>query len=324
MSEYRKFVVLTAAVLITLSSCCHADTTGSLPNKVVAATPSPARTDKGINKRNYYKRLEHLKYRDEETGKTMEAGESVTTRLIDEAILLELAEKESVMPTDKQVDERVAQAKREPDFDKTLQRSGYSMDDVRWFMTIEQALFNIQTKNVIVGEAEVRDYYVKNKDSQFIKPERVDVAAIFAKNRADIDKALKMLDGGADFGAVAKKMSCEPNSAKDEGKLPKPVVRGDKNIPLAIQDIIFSVATGKYTQPISDGEGGFAIMKVLKHDKAVVQQFDDVKYTIRQRLMVAEGMQRHIDVKEMAEKFKETPAVKAEIERYKKILTSDK
>lgn len=325
MHKYATRAILVLIVSMMVSAFCYADATDKTANGssgASVANPSPTVLNSRMTRENYYKRLENLPYKDPQTGQSLLAGQAVLTRLIDEQLILELADIEKVSPTENQVNERLAQADRSGNLDLKLKQLGYSNDQFRDMLTVEQALFNLQTKGVKIDPGEVKAYYEQNQDTLFTQPEQVEVAAIFLKDKAASDKAMKMLKAGTDFGSVAKNLSTDKNSAANGGILPAPIIRGDKRLPVAVQNILFSTKKGEYTKSISDNTGGFAIFKVMNILKPTIQKFEDVKYQLTQQLAINKGMQMKIDVQAQLAEYKKKPEVKAEIEKYRQMLLS--
>ena len=270
-----------------------------------------------ISKQEYYNRLERLPYRDPQTGQSMDAGQAVLAQLIDEVLLQRMAEIEKIPPTDAQINERMAQAKKAPNFATELKRSGYTQDQVKEMLRVKQALYNLQTKDVKVDPGEIKAYYKQNVAAQFTQPENVEVAAIFAKDKTTADRAMKLLAGKTEFGTVAMNLSSDKNSAASGGLLPLPISRGDRRIPVSVQNVLFATKKGAYTQPIYDNAGGWAIFKIINHNNQAVRKFDEVKYLIGQSIAVNKGLQKKIDVQADLMKFRKKADIKVEIERYK-------
>ena len=275
-----------------------------------------------ITRKEYYDRLERLPYTDPQTKQSVEAGVLVLQRLISEEMILRLAEKEGVAPTDQQIKDRIAQSSKQPGFAQNMQNSGITKDQFRELMRVEQAAFNLQTKGAKVPPAQVRAFYDKNRATVFTIPEQVQLAGIFVNSKAEADNAMTMLKKEVAFGTVAQALSKHP-SAKTGGRL-SPLARGDKGVPEYVQKPIFSTPRNKWTAPISDGRGGFVIFQVLQHLPQRTRAFKDVESMIRDRMMLEQGVQKNADLDEKMTKFREAAKIDVSIERYKKILVPEK
>jgi len=273
-----------------------------------------------ITRQEYYDRLERMPYTDPATNQQNEAGASVLDRLITEELILRLAEKDKVGPTEQQVKERMEQTMKTPGFAAQMKASGFSKEQFKERMQVEQAAFNIQTKGVVVTKKESRDFYEKNKDlPPFTTQEQATVGALFLANKADTEKAQTLLKKGVDFGTVASMLSTDPVSSKQGGRVGRPIIRGDKYIPVEIQDIIFKTKTNSYTDPIPAGTGA-VIFKVFLHRPKKTQPFSEFEYLIRQRLSIEKGVAKQIDINKQLEAFRKTAKIDVAIERYKRFI----
>ncbi|MHB0912574.1 MAG: peptidyl-prolyl cis-trans isomerase [Armatimonadota bacterium] len=272
-----------------------------------------------ITRDEYCDRLERMRVPAGPGGQTAEAGALVLQRLIDETLVVKLAESEKVGPTNRQVDDRMAEVKRQPGFKERLRQSGLSTEQFKQMLKVEQAVFNLQTKDIKVTDKEVRGYYDKNKAAKFTVPEHLQVSVIVAKNQADANKAMTMLKKGVKFSTVVNTISADPASAGQGGRIP-PITRDDKRFPSSILSKLFNTPEGKTTEPIAIGKGASVIFGVDKHNNRRVIPFRDRKYAIRQELMIKKGMEKGNNVDEMLAKFRDKAKINVRIDRYKDIL----
>lgn len=266
-----------------------------------------------ISREEYCNRLERMPMGNQNA--QVEAGMIVLRDLINEELLLRLAEKEKCAPTDTQVNERYAQMQKQPQFAAKMRESGLSKDQAKDLVRILQAHFNLLTRGIIISEKEVKDYYDQYKNTQFTIPENADVAAIFCEKEADANKAMQLLKEGVEFSTVAKQLSSDPGSKESGGRLGRPVYTKDPVLPEKVWKTVLVTKKGEYTQPIAD-ESGFAIFKVIRHNPQKVQTFEEVKF------MLWDGMQRERgakkwDVDSELNKFRESADIKIMIERYR-------
>ncbi len=275
-----------------------------------------------ITRKEYYDALERLPYADQaQGGQTTEAGALVLNRLITEELLLRMADKDKVAPTEDQIKERIAQAMKQPNFAANMKNNGITKEVLKERMRVEQAAFNLQTKGVTVTDDEVKKIYKANLTTAFTIPEQVSLAGIFVPTKAEADKAINLLKQGVEFGTVARTMS-KHESAKQDGRL-LPLPRGAKGIPTAVQDVLFSTPKGQWTKPMDAG-GMWVIFQVIQHMPQKVQKLEDVQSTIRDRMMLQKGMMKNTNLNEELAKFRETAKVDVMIERYKAIINPAK
>lgn len=275
-----------------------------------------------ITEDEYYSRLEHLPVPGP-NGQKMEAGVAVLQRLIDEELVVRLAESKGVAATDQQVEERYAQMKKSPNFKNQLKESGITTDQVKQMLKVEQAAFNLQTRGVKVSDSDVNDYYNTHLQTQFTQPEHAYVAIIVSKNRAEADKAYEML-AKVPFDTVARSVSIDATKSNG-GKFPTAIVRGDKNVSKGVQDAIFNTPVNKYTKPLPFPKGQYVIFQVIQHNQKETKKLDsDLKYTIRQTLMIQKGMVRKNNLQQDLADFRKSAQIQVFINRYKEQLTQKK
>ncbi|MBP6965443.1 MAG: peptidyl-prolyl cis-trans isomerase [Armatimonadetes bacterium] len=266
-----------------------------------------------ISRQEYYDRLERMPMGNPPM--QVEAGVVVLRDLINEELLIRLAEKEKVPPTNAQVDERYKQMEKQPQFMAKMKESGLTKDQAKDLVRILQAHFNLMTRGIKVTDEEVKKYYEANKDKQFTIPENAEVAAIFCENKATADKAMNLLKQNVDFATVAKQLSSDPNSKDRGGRLGRPVYVNDQGLPEAVWKKVLATKKGAYTEPIAD-QTGFVIFKVIRQNPKKVQKFEEVKFLLWDGMMREKGGQKwNVDAE--LNKFRETADVKIMIDRYR-------
>jgi len=147
-------------------------------------------------------------------------------------------------------------------------------------LSAREALAQSLLEKVIDERAteEVMEKWYQDHLVQFTQSE-VDVSHILVDtaDKALIEKLKKQLDGGADFGALAKKFSKDPGSKDKAGKLGK-ISRG-RTVP-PFEKAAFSTPKGKISEPVQTQFGWHLI---LVHDKISNQQpLSEVKEQVKQ------------------------------------------
>ena len=191
--------------------------------------------------------------------------------------------------TDKQVDERLAQIKKqyfagdEKKYAKQLADQGLTDKQVRVDLSsqlISEGIFKEVTKDVKVTDKDVSGYYDENK-ATYSQPESRDVRHILVKTKALADDIYGQLAGGGDFTALAKKYSEDPGSKDQGGKLT--VARGQTVAPF--DQTAFLLKVGTISHPVKT-EYGYHIIEPLSEIKPAKQTpLKDVKDSIRQQLL---------------------------------------
>jgi len=276
-----------------------------------------------ISRDEYISRLE-LTQVPTQTGQQMDAGAYVLQRMIDDELILQLAESKGVKPTTDQIDKRIAEAKRQnKNLDKILKEKDISLEQFRQIETFQQAVFNLRTKNIKVEDKEVKAYYDQHKQDIYNVPEQRQLAVIIAKSKEDADKAESMLNKGVQFATVARNVSIDKGTAANGGQLPMPIAKGQRGLPPVLaksESAIFSTSDKKFTQPVDIGQGAYAIWQVLQINPAKTIDFKDAEYQIREQLALQKGAERNNDIGADLEKFRKSAKIDISVERYKKLL----
>jgi len=108
------------------------------------------------------------------------------------------------------------------------------------------------------SEAEVQDWFEAHRD-ELRRPERVELAQILTSDRITAERARREIAGGADFAAVAQRLSEDP--AADSGGQHGVFARED--LPTAFADIVFQLPEGGLSEVIA-ADYGFHVFRVLR------------------------------------------------------------
>jgi foldase protein PrsA len=141
----------------------------------------------------------------------------------------------------------------------------------------------IVDKNITVSDEDILAYYLDVADG-LVMPAQARVAWIVTTDKASADKAKARLDGGEDFGTVAKDLS-EDDSTKDlGGEVDGVIVQGATALPAAIMSAIFSQEDGTYSDVITV-ESNHLIVKTIEKLESSELTFEEVKPYIEKSLL---------------------------------------
>jgi foldase protein PrsA len=222
--------------------------------------------------------------------------------LVEEIKLEQAAEELGVEVTDKDVDklenetiESKFDGKRAA-YEKALEKAGYTAEQYRRtafrFAVLSSKVFDEVTKDVEVTDDEVFGYYTSNQ-SQYGTPESREVRHIlvaeknedgsvdFAASKKKADELYAQLEGGADFAALAKKVSADTGSAANGGKL---TIKRGETVP-EFDKTAFDLDTSEISKPVKTTYGYHIIEPLADATKATVQPFAKVKAAIRTTLL---------------------------------------
>jgi foldase protein PrsA len=208
--------------------------------------------------------------------------------LVQRAEFAQKAKDLDVEITDKQIDDRLDQIKKQyfggndKKYRTQLKQQGLTEQQVRddiQAQLVSEAIFKKVTEGVKVTDPDVKKYYDDHK-TQYGVPEQREIAHILVKNKAQADKLYNEIQNGANFAALAKKYSQDPGSKNQGGKLT--ISKGQTVAPF--DQTAFLMRTGQVSHPVKT-EFGYHIIKALGPIKAArTTPFSEVKDSIRQQL----------------------------------------
>ncbi len=212
--------------------------------------------------------------------------------LLDQIWISGEAEELGVKVTNKQVEEELAQIKKQSfpspsAYQKFLKESKFTEEDVNDRVELQVLITAI--KEQVSSEAptpsssEVKSYYETEKAKQFTEKESRDVRIIVNEDKAKVDAAKKALEkdhSPAGWKAAATKYSADPTS-KAKGGLQAGVTEEFLQEPL--KKAIFGSATGELVGP-DKYEKNYILLEVVKLNPAKVKKLPEVKAQIEETL----------------------------------------
>jgi foldase protein PrsA len=222
--------------------------------------------------------------------------------LVQRAQFEQKANELDVEVTDKQVDDRLKQIKKqyfagnEKRYEKQLKQQGLSDEQVRRDIRaqlIQEGIFKKVTDEVKVSDKDIQAYYDKNK-AQYGTPESRDVRHILIPTKKLADQLHKRIKAGEDFAKLAKKYSKDPGSKDQGGKLT--VSRGQTVEPF--DKAAFDLKKNALSQPIKTQYGYHLIEPLSDVKPAKTTSLKQVKESIKQQLLQTkknEAMTKWVD-----------------------------
>jgi foldase protein PrsA len=220
------------------------------------------------------------------------------------------ADKQGVKVSSKEVqkqfqDQKKQSFQKEADYQKFLQNSGMTEQDLLFRVKLDVISNDVRTK-VLKGkdkvtDAQVASYYNKNKQ-RFAQPERRDLLVVLTRTKAKAEAAKKALDSGQSWKSVAKKYSIDEASKAQGGKLPG-VAKGQQE--KAFDSAIFGAPKGKIVGPVKT-QFGYYVFNVQKVTPASQQSLAQTKETIR-NLLKSQTQQKALNdfVKQFRKDYKD-------------------
>jgi parvulin-like peptidyl-prolyl isomerase len=208
--------------------------------------------------------------------------------LVQQAELEQKAKGLGVVITDKDVDARLKQIKKqyfggsETKYQAQLKSQGLTEPQIKQDLRsqiLSEKLYAKVTSDVKVTDADIKKYYTEHK-SDYSQAESRDVRHILVNNKKLADSLYTQLKGGADFAKLAKKFSKDPGSAANGGKLT--VSKGQTVA--AFDKEAFALKTNEISKPVHT-QYGWHIIQALSAVKGAKQTpLASVKASIKQQL----------------------------------------
>jgi len=224
--------------------------------------------------------------------------DSVLQTLIQGDWIIGEAKEQGITVDDKAVDKQFNTLKKqqfpkEADYQKFLKQSGLTEADLKANVRLQLLTNKLRTKIVSgkskITAAAIAAYYNKNK-ATFGQPEHRSLRIVLNKNKAQVEKALKALRGGASWKSVAKKYSTDPTSKNNGGELAS-VTKGQEDP--GLDKAVFSAKKNQLEGPIKTNFG-YYLFTVTGITKAVQQSLAQATPSIKQ-ILQSQGQQTKLN-----------------------------
>jgi parvulin-like peptidyl-prolyl isomerase len=199
------------------------------------------------------------------------------------------AKEMDVEVSDKQVDERLEQLKKQfyggddKKFKASLKKLLLTEDQVKKDVRaqlLEEQLYKKVTEDLKVSDKEIEDFYNKNK-SQYQQAATREVRHILVKTKKKADQLHTQLQAGGSFANLAKTFSEDPGSKNQGGKL---TVSKGQTVP-PFDKAAFSLKKNQLSEPIKTQYGWHIIQPLSEVKKAQTTPLPQVKEAIKQQLL---------------------------------------
>ena len=134
-----------------------------------------------------------------------------------------------------------------------------------------------------VEEDDLKNFYEAHK-ADYEQKEAVRVSLIEAVNKEAADKIFKELKSGKDFSAYAREISLNKNTAKDGGRFPNWVRKGEDDLgigsPEAVAKALFSAKKGELLEPVQAGDSWY-VFRIDETRAAQPTTYDEAKDRVK-------------------------------------------
>ncbi|WP_042453864.1 peptidyl-prolyl cis-trans isomerase [Neobacillus dielmonensis] len=206
-------------------------------------------------------------------------GKDVLKEMVDQKVVQELADKYHIKAADSEVDReyRLLQATNNSFNQKNFPSEKKWKEQIKNSLLLEEIL----TKDAIVSEKEIKNYYEKNKDLYNV-PEAYRLSHIVVKTKQEAEKTLKELKQGSSFQALAMERSIDEFSANEGGNIGY-ITSEDELYPSSYITTAKKLKKGAYGGPIKTDQG-YAIVKLEGKISGKTYSFKEVKNQIRRQI----------------------------------------
>jgi foldase protein PrsA len=206
-------------------------------------------------------------------------GKDVLKDMIDQQVIKNMAEKYKIQVSDQEVEREY----------RLLETTNYSpgnnknRDEKKWKEQIHNTLLleEILTKDVVLSDKDMQAYYQKNK-AQFNIPTAYHLSQIIVPTKEEAVKAIKELEQGSNFSALAMERSTDQFSANEGGDIGY-ITENDERYPAEYIQSAKKLKSGDVSSPIKVDQG-YAIVKLEGKITGKDYSYNEVKEQVRRQM----------------------------------------
>ncbi|WP_456413827.1 peptidylprolyl isomerase [Oceanithermus profundus] len=208
-------------------------------------------------------------------------------RMVQDAVVVQAAERLGLAPDEATIDRRVEQAKQrlsgEAAFLAALKQ--YGIPDVATYrrMTYDamayKAMIGWIRQRLRVSEAATRMLYLLDREA-YAEPEQICTAHILVPSREEAEDVIARLKGGADFAELAREVSQDPGSAPRGGDLG--CVALGRFVP-EFERAALALQPGQVSEPVQT-QFGWHVIRMNDRRPARVLPYEEVRGQIRAKI----------------------------------------
>jgi parvulin-like peptidyl-prolyl isomerase len=207
-------------------------------------------------------------------------GKDTLEEMINNRVIEQLAEKYRINVTDKEVEKEFLTI-------KAVYNSFYDNDEMTEADWKDQIRHNIQmeellTKDVVIPEDELKDFYQKNKDL-YEYQDSYHLAHIVVKTKKEAEQVVDDLDGGSSFQAVAAERSIDRYTSKYGGDLGF-ITSKQETIPQEYIEKAEKLTPNEFDPRHVKVDEGYAIIQLKEKLDARTFSYNEVKNQIKRQI----------------------------------------
>lgn len=206
--------------------------------------------------------------------------------IINEILMLQLAKKEGVYPTDAELNADVERRKKlAPETYQEMLKIGFTDADFRYEALTQLCEFKIVTKGVNVTDFEVNKYYTDNP-RKFVIPKTYLLRTIVVTTPEGQNKVDDALKAGENFESVARKLSVD--ASKDAGGLLGNVP--EEGLGTSSKAYVTQSKKGDVTPWIKSGTAFIKFLIEDINEGGMMPLNDELKFEVRRQIMIDKGL----------------------------------
>lgn len=234
----------------------------------------------------------------------------ILNEMITNEILLQIAARYELTASEEEVDARFDELRSQYSdsaFQELMASRGIDepafREEIRTSVTIEKLLNMEVTSRISVSDEDIRDFFERNSES-FNLPESIylshilvtpavepelnniedDDAASVEEARAKAERLLERIQGGEDFGTLARRYSEDPSTAPANGELGYQPLEAIEQLDPVLAEAVREMDAGDIYPQVLETQFGFHILRLVDREAGGQKDLSDprVENEIRQ------------------------------------------
>ena len=206
-------------------------------------------------------------------------GKEVLLDMVNAEVMEAAAKEYKIKVTDEEVDLELALIRSTQD-GTSLQTNDEEV--VRKSIRSRLILEKVLAKDIVIEDEAIKAFYDNNKNL-YNTTTSYRTGVIYVSTEAEAKEVMKELENGSSFEGLARERSTDPSSASLGGDIGY-VSEGNESVDVALVNAVQNTDNGKWSKPITLGDGRFAIAMVKSIFEGQSFSYDDVKDHIRREL----------------------------------------
>ncbi|RAZ65813.1 peptidyl-prolyl cis-trans isomerase [Planococcus maitriensis] len=208
-------------------------------------------------------------------------GRSALLELVNEKVMAAAADDYGIEVSDKEIDLELAMMRTAQDGTEELL---YASDNERQREKVKAQLIleKVLTKDVLIDDQAIKDFYEDNRTIYDVK-DSYRTSMIVLNSKAEAEEAIKELDSGSSFEALARERSIDNATGNLGGDIGF-VSPGQESIDSQIAKTVESIEPGSWSAPLALEDGRTAVIMVKEKIEGRTFSYDEVKEHISREL----------------------------------------